>query len=130
MIFLPQMLGARDLPFPRLSAFGFWMKNNEVIFDPAWLADHMRRTLEKTGGYISWDRFLTPERMLRVASSEGRFSQEEWCVRRDGTRFRASIALSPVRDTEGRLREYVFFVQDLTGISAIEDARRLPDSSP
>src|SRR5690606_21803232 len=21
---LPQMLGARDLPFPRLSAFGFW----------------------------------------------------------------------------------------------------------
>ena len=24
VIFLPQMLGARDLPFPRLSAFGFW----------------------------------------------------------------------------------------------------------
>jgi cytochrome c oxidase subunit I+III len=24
IIFLPQMLGARDLPFPRLSAFGFW----------------------------------------------------------------------------------------------------------
>jgi cytochrome c oxidase subunit I+III len=24
VIFLPQLLGARDLPFPRLSAFGFW----------------------------------------------------------------------------------------------------------
>ena len=24
IILLPQMLGARDLPFPRLSAFGFW----------------------------------------------------------------------------------------------------------
>jgi cytochrome c oxidase subunit I+III len=24
VILLPQMLGARDLPFPRLSAFGFW----------------------------------------------------------------------------------------------------------
>jgi cytochrome c oxidase subunit I+III len=24
VMFLPQMLGARDLPFPRLSAFGFW----------------------------------------------------------------------------------------------------------
>jgi cytochrome c oxidase subunit I+III len=24
ILFLPQMLGARDLPFPRLSAFGFW----------------------------------------------------------------------------------------------------------
>jgi heme/copper-type cytochrome/quinol oxidase subunit 1 len=24
IMFLPQMLGARDLPFPRLSAFGFF----------------------------------------------------------------------------------------------------------
>jgi cytochrome c oxidase subunit I+III len=24
ILFLPQMLGARDLPFPRISAFGFW----------------------------------------------------------------------------------------------------------
>src|SRR5688500_15877368 len=24
VMFLPQVLGARDLPFPRLSAFGFW----------------------------------------------------------------------------------------------------------
>src|SRR4030095_16988235 len=24
VVVLPQMLGARDLPFPRLSAFGFW----------------------------------------------------------------------------------------------------------
>ena len=24
ILLLPQMLGARDLPFPRLSAFGFW----------------------------------------------------------------------------------------------------------
>ena len=24
ILFLPQMLGARDLPFPRLSAFGYW----------------------------------------------------------------------------------------------------------
>ena len=24
VMFLPQLLGARDLPFPRLSAFGFW----------------------------------------------------------------------------------------------------------
>ena len=24
VLFLPQMMGARDLPFPRLSAFGFW----------------------------------------------------------------------------------------------------------
>jgi cytochrome c oxidase subunit I+III len=24
IIFLPQMLGARDLPFPRISAFGYW----------------------------------------------------------------------------------------------------------
>ncbi len=42
VIFLPQMLGARDLPFPRLSAFGFWcfvlggiFLSGSLLFDAA-----------------------------------------------------------------------------------------------
>lgn len=42
VIFLPQMLGARDLPFPRLSAFGFWcfilggvFLSGSILFDAA-----------------------------------------------------------------------------------------------
>jgi cytochrome c oxidase subunit I+III len=42
VLFLPQMLGARDLPFPRLSAFGFWcfliggmFLSGSIFFDAA-----------------------------------------------------------------------------------------------
>ncbi len=42
VMFLPQMLGARDLPFPRLSAFGFWcfllggiFLSGSLLFDAA-----------------------------------------------------------------------------------------------
>ena len=42
VIFLPQMLGARDLPFPLLSAFGFWcfvlggiFLSGSILFDAA-----------------------------------------------------------------------------------------------
>jgi cytochrome c oxidase subunit I+III len=42
VMFLPQMLGARDLPFPRLSAFGFWafligglFLSGSILFDAA-----------------------------------------------------------------------------------------------
>ena len=42
VLFLPQMLGARDLPFPRLSAFGFWcfllggvFLSGSLLFDAA-----------------------------------------------------------------------------------------------
>ena len=42
VIFLPQMLGARDLPFPRLSAFGYWcfllggiFLSGSILFDAA-----------------------------------------------------------------------------------------------
>ena len=42
VIFLPQMLGARDLPFPRLSAFGYWcfllggvFLSGSIFFDAA-----------------------------------------------------------------------------------------------
>ncbi len=42
ILFLPQMLGARDLPFPRLSAYGFWcfliggiFVSGSIFFDAA-----------------------------------------------------------------------------------------------
>jgi cytochrome c oxidase subunit I+III len=48
--FLPQMLGARDLPFPRLSAFGFWcfllggiFLCGSIFFDRAAVGSCIRR---------------------------------------------------------------------------------------
>ena len=38
-----------------LSEFGFWMKNTGTLLDSHWLAEHIRKTLEKTGGNIHWE---------------------------------------------------------------------------
>lgn len=41
-----------------------------------------------------------PERALRTAASEGRYEREGWRMRKDGTRFWASIILDAIRDGE------------------------------
>ncbi len=38
-----------------LKEFGFWMNTEKGVFEISWLAEHIRRTLEKTGGIIEWD---------------------------------------------------------------------------
>jgi hypothetical protein len=38
-----------------LGEFGFWMKNEDGILDPHWLAEHIVCTLEQTGGNIHWE---------------------------------------------------------------------------
>lgn len=35
--------------------FGFWLKLDKRLFDFVWLADHVKRTLQKTSGDIDWD---------------------------------------------------------------------------
>ncbi len=38
-----------------LKEFGFWTNTEKSIFDVPWLAEHVRKTLEKTDGAIDWD---------------------------------------------------------------------------
>ena len=38
-----------------LKEFGFWMQVKDGIFDPVWLAEHIDKTLEKTGGDLKWE---------------------------------------------------------------------------
>ncbi len=35
--------------------FGFWINVEKPIFEPKWLAEHARKTLEKTNGFLDWD---------------------------------------------------------------------------
>jgi hypothetical protein len=35
--------------------FGFWINLEKPIFEPKWLAEHARKTLEKTKGFLDWD---------------------------------------------------------------------------
>ncbi|ONF96953.1 hybrid sensor histidine kinase/response regulator [Sphingomonas jeddahensis] len=76
-----------------------------------------------------FSRFYTPEdratgfpgRALRIAAEQGRFEAEGWRVRKDGTRFWASVVIDPVRDESGTL---VGFAKVTRDISDKKDAER------
>jgi PAS domain S-box-containing protein len=55
-----------------------------------------------------------PARELEIAAADGRFEDETWRVRKDGSRFWANVILSAVRDTSGRLVGFAKVTRDLT----------------
>jgi PAS domain S-box-containing protein len=67
------------------------------------------------------------EHELKVASEQGRFEEEGWRVRKDGSRFRANVILTPVRDGLGMLTGYAKITRDITVAKAVEDALRLSE---
>jgi len=54
------------------------------------------------------------EQELRTAAELGRCETEGWRVRKDGTRFWATVTLTPIRDGHGTLVGYVKIARDLT----------------
>jgi PAS domain S-box-containing protein len=54
-----------------------------------------------------------PERALRTAATEGKYEHEGWRVRKDGTRFWASIVLDPIRDGD-QLIGFAKVTRDIT----------------
>src|SRR6185503_14740959 len=62
--------------------------------------------------------------------TEGHVSDEGWRVRKDGTRFWASVVISALRDEEGNLIGFAKVTRDLTERKeaderALEDAKRI-----
>jgi PAS domain S-box-containing protein len=55
-----------------------------------------------------------PERELATAINEGRYEEEGWRRRKDGTRFWANVVLTPVRDEHGTLAGFAKVTRDLT----------------
>jgi PAS domain S-box-containing protein len=68
-----------------------------------------------------------PMRALLVAEQEGRFEAEGWRVRKDGTRFWASVVIDPVRDSTGNLVGFAKITRDLTEKHAAEEVLRLSE---
>jgi PAS domain S-box-containing protein len=67
-----------------------------------------------------------PERELRVATAQGRYEEEGWRVRKDGSRFWTSVVLTALRDEGGTLRGFSKITRDMTERKqAEENARRL-----
>ena len=55
-----------------------------------------------------------PERALATAAETGRFEIEGWRVRRDGSRFWASVVISAIRDEQGGLVGFTKVTRDIT----------------
>jgi PAS domain S-box-containing protein len=68
-----------------------------------------------------------PEFELREAARTGRFEDEGWRIRKDGTRFWASVVITALRDSTGTLVGYAKVTRDLTERRAAEEALRLSE---
>jgi PAS domain S-box-containing protein len=67
-----------------------------------------------------------PGEELRRASVEGRFEDENWRVRKDGSQFWANVVITALRDEAGEIRGFLKVTRDLTERrQAEENARRL-----
>jgi PAS domain S-box-containing protein len=65
-----------------------------------------------------------PEHELKVAAAEGRFEDEGWRVRKDGSRFWANVVITALRDANGRLLGFSKITRDLTERKLHEEALR------
>src|SRR4051812_38771637 len=54
------------------------------------------------------------ERGLEIAASDGRFEEEGWRVRKDGTKFWANVVISAVRASDDTLLGFAKVTRDLT----------------
>jgi PAS domain S-box-containing protein len=69
-----------------------------------------------------FSRFYTPEdreagvpdRALETARKAGRYEAEGWRVRKDGSRFWASVVLDAIRDEDGKLVGFAKITRDMT----------------
>ncbi len=71
---------------------------------------------------MNFGHFFTPEdiekgrpaEILRLASQRGRFEEEGWRVRKDGSRFWAHASLTAIHDSTGALTGFAKVTRDMT----------------
>ncbi len=65
--------------------------------------------------YTEEDRAAgAPEAALATVRREGRFEKEGWRVRKDGTRFYASVVIDAIRNAQGKLLGFAKITRDIT----------------
>jgi PAS domain S-box-containing protein len=64
-----------------------------------------------------------PAMELKVASEVGRFEDEGWRVRKDGSRFWANVIITALRDETGKLVGFAKVTRDLTERKSREELR-------
>ncbi|SDB99887.1 PAS domain S-box-containing protein [Sphingomonas sp. YR710] len=99
------------------------------MLDPKGMVSSWNTGAQRIKGYLPpeiigehFSRFYTPEdrargeplRALQTAERDGRFVKEGWRIRKDGTRFWASVVIDPVRNDMGVLVGFAKITRDLT----------------
>ena len=64
------------------------------------------------------------ERELEIAIGEGRFEEEGWRIRKDGSRMWASVTITALRNPQGDLLGFAKVTRDLTERRQAEESRR------
>ena len=112
------------------------------MLDPDGNVTNWNTGAERIKGYTAeeivghhFSHFYTPEdreaglpaRALAMADEEGHFEHEGWRLRKDGSRFWASVVIDPIRDDAGKLIGFVKITRDITerkrAQEALEQAR-------
>jgi PAS domain S-box-containing protein len=65
-----------------------------------------------------------PDHELKLAVEQGRFEDEGWRLRKDGTTFWANVVITPIRDAEGWLLGFAKITRDLTTRRKVEALQR------
>lgn len=86
---------------------------------------------------LHYSRFFTeedngrghPAELLRLAAERGRFEEEGWRLRKDGSRFWAAATLTALRDDTGEITGYAKVTRDFTDRKRAEEAVMLQLSS-
>jgi PAS domain S-box-containing protein len=68
-----------------------------------------------------------PEYELKQAYATGRFEDEGWRVRKDGSLFWANVVITAARNTAGEIIGYAKYTRDLTAKRAEEEKLRLSE---
>jgi len=63
-----------------------------------------------------------PQRALKIAAAEGKFEAEGWRVRKDGSRFWASVVIDPVLHEDGSVIGFAKVTRDVTEAKEAREA--------
>ena len=109
------------------------------LLDPSGTVTTWSRGAERIKGYRAseiigqhFSRFYTeedkaaglPQRALQTAIETGRFEHEGWRVRKDGTRFFASVVIDAIRDDSDKVIAFAKVTRDITERVLAEKALR------
>ncbi|SFJ50063.1 PAS domain S-box protein [Planctomicrobium piriforme] len=87
------------------------------------IGQHFKKFYPQEAQAFGW-----PTHELSVAASTGRFEDEGWRIRKDGSRFWANVVITAVRDPErGGLIGYLKITRDLTDRRLAEDKLRMSE---